>query len=146
MMKVKSVAPKAKVKGKSTAKVATPSISFLEILEVEEDDKARQMLSEALELIEEKGKSLSNKRTVEALIDYKKMVQNFIKEAVEYGLKVEEKRGFSRGGRGRSLRTVSSIDARLIELTEAILKQEKKHINILDKVGEIQGLLVNLYL
>lgn len=145
-MKVKGVASKSKLKSKSTKKVAVPSISFLEVLAVEEDDKARQMLGEMLEVIEEKGKSLSNKRTVEALIDYKKMVQNFIKEAVEYGLKVEEKRGFSRGGRGRSLRTVSNIDARLIELTEAILNQEKKHINILDKVGEIQGLLVNLYL
>lgn len=145
-MKVKSVTSKSKVKGKSTAKVETPSISFLEILDVKEDDKARQMLEEMLDLIEYKGKSLSDKRTVEALIDYKKMVQNFIKEAVEYGLKVEEKRGFSRGGRGRSLRTVSNIDVRLIELTEAILNQEKKHINILDKVGEIQGLLVNLYL
>lgn len=145
-MKVKSVAPKGKLKGNSTAKVATPSISFLEILEVKEDDKARKMLEEALELIEEKGKNLSDRRTVEALLDYKKMVQSFIKDAVEYGLKVEEKRGFSRGGRGRSLRTVSNIDVRLIELTEAIINQEKKHINILDKVGEIQGLLVNLYL
>jgi len=145
-MKVKGVAAKGKIKGKSTAKAATPSISFIEILEVKEDDKARKMLEEALELIEEKGKGLSDKRTVEALLDYKKMVQSFIKEAVEFGLKVEEKRGFSRGGRGRSLRTVSNIDARLIELTEAILSQEKKHINILDKVGEIQGLLVNLYL
>ena len=145
-MKVKGVASKGKVKGKSTAKIVSPSISFLEILEVKEDDKARKMLEEALDQIEEKGKGLSDRRTVEALQDYKKMVRNFIKEAVEYGLKVEEKRGFSRGGRGRSLRTVANIDARLIELTEAILSQEKKHINILDKVGEIQGLLVNLYL
>lgn len=145
-MKVKSVDSKSKVGAKSTKKVAAPSISFLEILEVKEDDKARKMLEEMLELIEEKGKNLSERRTVEALKDYKKMVQNFIKEAVEYGLKIEEKRGFSRGGRGRSLRTVSTIDARLIDLTEAILSQEKKRINILDKVGEIQGLLVNLYL
>ncbi len=145
-MKVNNISPKSKIKGKTTAKTESPSISFLEILEVKEDDKARQMLEEMLDVIEEKGKSLSNKRTVEALLDYKKMVKNFIKEAVEYGLKIEEKRGFSRGGRSRSLRMVASIDARLLELTEAILNQEKKHINILDKVGEIQGLLVNLYL
>lgn len=145
-MKVKSVTSKGKVASKTAPKIATPSISFLEILEVKEDDKAKIMLAEMLDLIEEKGKNLANKRTVEALLDYKKMVKNFIKEAVEYGLKVEEKRGFSRGGRGRSLRTVSNIDERLINLTNAILSQEKKQINILDKIGEIQGLLVNLYL
>lgn len=145
-MKVKSVSSKGTAKSKSTGKVEKPSISFMEILATKEDDKARMMLEEALEEIEAKGKKLADNRTVEALLDYKKMVQGFIKEAVEYGLKLDEKRGFSRGGRGRILRTVSNIDKKLIELTDAILNQEKKSINILERVGEIQGLLVNLYL
>ncbi|BEP28034.1 YaaR family protein [Helicovermis profundi] len=140
---------KAKGVGKNTkakAKKTVPSISFIEVLSAKEDDDAREKLEEILDVIEEKGKNLYEKRTVESLLDYKKMVKSFIEEAVEFGLKIEEKRGFSRGGRGRILRTVSNIDSKLTQLTDAILKKEKKQINLLEKIGEIQGLLVSIYL
>jgi len=122
------------------------SISFIEVLSLKSDEEARRKLEEILDIIEEKGKDLYEKRTIESLLEYKKMVKHFIEEAIEYGLKVEEKRGFRRTGRTRVLRTVSNIDKKLTQLTDAILQKEKKQINLLEKIGEIQGLLVSIYL
>ena len=42
------------------------------------------------------------------------------------------------------MRTVAEIDAKLVELTNLIIKREHKELGVLKKIGEIQGLLVNL--
>lgn len=123
-----------------------PRISFTEVLNVKEEDKQREVLEEILDAIKDKGRRLSENRTVESLYEYKKMVKDFVEDAVEYGLKISERRGFSRAGRSKIMRTVSSVDDKLLELTDIILKQETKQLNILKKVGEIEGLLINLFI
>ena len=128
------------------AKKETPAISFLDLLQEKDEDRQKRQLDELLKSVEEKGKRLGESRTVESLLEYKNMVKGFIEEAVAFGLKIEERRGFSRGGRSRVLRAVSAIDDKLLELTDLIINQEEKNLNILKKVGEIKGLLVNLYL
>lgn len=146
-VKINKTSSSAKISANSKASVSeAPKVSFLEILELKDDDRTKKHLEDLLQYVEEKGKKLSENRTVEALFEYKKMVKSFIEEAVEFGLKIDEKRGFSRGGRTRILKTVSAIDNKLLELTDVIMKQEEKNLNILKKVGEIKGLLVNIYL
>lgn len=148
-MKVKKVQG-ARATGKSnvTKRVEMPKITFTEILSnLEEDrDKSKELLDELLKDIESKGKKLIENRTVETLVEYREMIKGFVEEAVEQGYKVEERRGFSRSGRTRVMRTVKEIDKQLVELTNLILGQEKKQIRLLEKIGQIQGLLVNLTL
>ena len=122
-------------------------ITFREILEDQNDDeRRRQLLQALLDDVDDKGRELVENRTVESLFAYKNMVKSFIEEAVEYGLKVAEKRGYGRVGRNKVLKSVDSIDEKLLQLTDLVLQKETKHMNILGKVGEIKGLLVNLYL
>lgn len=40
---------------------------------------------------------------------------------------------------------VKEVDEKLLELTEVMMNQEKKAVNILGLIGEIKGLLINLY-
>jgi|LGOV01.1.fsa_nt_gb uncharacterized protein YaaR (DUF327 family) len=146
-MKVKKSSKVGKVNKLKNKKIPIEDgnrISFTEILASTEDDKMREALSEVLEKINKKGKELINKRTVENLLEYKKMVKNFVEEAVDFGLKVNARRGYGLSGRTKILRTVSTIDKRLIELTDIILKQEAKGMRLLEKVGQIEGLLVNI--
>lgn len=123
-----------------------PAIRFTEILAQKDYDRQKEELQKALDLIDEKGQRLIENRTVENLFEYKKLIKNFIEEVVKEGLELSEKRGFSRGGRAKVLRTVSEVDAKLVELTNLIIKREHKELNVLKKVGEIKGLLVNLLL
>jgi len=122
-----------------------PRLSFTEILENTEEDKMRQALNDILEEINKKGQELINKRTVENMLSYKKMVRDFVEDAVDFGLKVNARRGYGLSGRTKILRTVSTIDQRLVELTDIIIKQEKKGVSLLKKVGQIEGLLVNIF-
>lgn len=134
-----------KIKGSKKTIEETERISFTEILKVAEEDKMREELGKVLEEINQKGKDLINNRTVENLLEYKKMVKNFVEDAVDFGLKINARRGFGLSGRTKILRTVSTIDKRLVELTDIIIKQESKGVSLLKKVGQIQGLLVNIF-
>lgn len=134
-----------KVASKETER--SNKISFKELLDHAEDDsRQKEMLDEMMADIEEKGKDLTESRTVESLFEYKDMVKGFVEEAVNFGLRIEERRGLSRSTRSKVLRVVSAVDEKLLELTDIIIAQEESKIKILQKVGEIQGLLVNIYL
>lgn len=136
----------AQSKLKKTNKVQTNSgISFSQMLGDKEDDNTREELYERMEDIKNKGRELGDRKTVELLIEYKKMIKGFVEDAVEFGLRVEERRGLSRRGRSKVLKVVSTIDEKLLDLTNEILNKEKKQIKVLEKIGQIQGLLINLF-
>ncbi|MDA3128606.1 YaaR family protein [Aliibacillus thermotolerans] len=130
---------------KTKQEQVTSSVTFTEIINQRREEKAYERFTKMIEEIDHQGKLLAESRTVETLRKYKQLVKDFLEEAVEHGLKVEERRGFNRRGRTKLYKIVEEVDKKLIELTDAVLAQEKKRIDILDKVGEIQGLLVNVY-
>ncbi len=147
-MKIEKSKRLDKVESKKTKKTQdkiVSRLSFTEILENTEEEKMRQALNEILEEINKKGRELIDKRTVENLLAYKKMVRDFVEDAVDFGLKLNARRGYGLSGRTKILRTVSTIDQRLVELTDIIIKQEKKGVSLLKKVGQIEGLLVNIF-
>jgi len=121
-----------------------PKISFTEILAVKDYDKQKEELQKALDEIDKKGQALVENRTVENLYAYKDLIKGFIEETVVKGLEIRERRGFSKTGRTKVLRTIAEIDAKLVELTNLIIKREHKELNVLKAVGEIRGLLVNI--
>ncbi len=121
-----------------------PKISFTEILAFKDYDRQKEALQEALDEIDKKGQALVENRTVENLYIYKDLIKSFIEETVNEGFEIRERRGFSRTGRTKVMRTVAEIDAKLVELTNLIIKREHKELGVLKKIGEIQGLLVNL--
>ena len=143
-MKVNGVKRIGKTSMKKVKKV-DPAFGFDEILALTEEDNERQQLDEMLDDLRKKGRELSEKREIEVLVAYKEMVKSFIEEAVNFGLKVVERRGHGRAGRSKVMRMVSMIDEKMIALTEDMLVQEKSSIKLLSKIGEIEGLLLNIY-
>lgn len=68
-----------------------------------------------------------------------------MKEAVSYGMQLKQSHTWNRFGEGRRLKIVDTIDEKLVELTEDMLDEEKSSVDLLAKIGEIKGLLINLY-
>jgi len=132
---------------KPVQKTATKgAISFAQLLGDREDDQqSQEQLKQMLKEIEQKGRQLVESRTVETLLEYKEMITGFVREAVEFGLRVQERRGNSRTGRSKMMKVVATIDDKLLELTDLVLTQEKSQITLLEKIGQLHGLLVNLY-
>jgi len=91
------------------------------------------------------GEKLARYRTLRELVKYKRFIKSFIKETVNFGLDVSHSYTSNLNGNNRKLSIVKQIDENLIALTEAVIEQEKGSIDILDMIGEIKGLLINLY-
>lgn len=139
------------VKKVNTAKVEAKkikeesSISFRELMSTRRSEMDVERLNRLIEDIDDQGKILAQSLTVEDLRDYKKKVKEFMSEAVKYGLKVQQSRGFNRGGRMRMYKTVQKVDEKLLELADAVINKEEKGLKVLNLVGEIRGLLLDLY-
>lgn len=144
--KSSSVSHKSGSSTKATTTENSYKISFTEILAHKEHHKQKDNLEQALEEIDRIGDKLVENRTVEVLFEYKEMIKGFIEEVVDKGYGISERRTRSKTGRTKALKMITEIDGKLIELTNLILKREQKEINILNKVGEIKGLLVDLSL
>ncbi|OZI12141.1 hypothetical protein CEW92_08220 [Bacillaceae bacterium SAS-127] len=104
-------------------------------------DQIQRLLTD----IEGAGKRLAHSRTFQDLAKYKTLVRRFVRETVEFGMNLKNSHTWNQFGEGRKLKTVETIDEKLIELTEDVMNKEKKSVDLLGQIGEIKGLIINLY-
>jgi uncharacterized protein len=104
-----------------------------------------EQLNKLMSEIEGAGQRLSKSRTFKDLASYKKLVKDFIHEAVEFGLDLKQSHDWNYNGNSRTLHLVENVDKELLGLTKDMVDQEKDSIDILNKIGEIKGLLIDLY-
>lgn len=125
----------------------TDSSSFQKILLEKQTDSIKEHLDALLEEITKQGERLVRSRTLKDLHTYKQKIKTFLQEVVKNGLSLELSTSFSSmTSKERSLLIIKEIDTNLLELSEEILEKESNNISLLDKMGEIRGLLLDLYL
>lgn len=105
----------------------------------------QQEIQQLMKNITIQGDKLARFRSFKDLVKFKRMVKGFLKETVYNGLDLQKSLSFSMEGSNRNLAIVKKVDEKLIDLTEEIMNQEKKTVDLLGIIGEIKGLLVNLY-
>ncbi|KGR76550.1 YaaR family protein [Ureibacillus manganicus] len=106
----------------------------------------QEQLTRLLGDISSAGERVAKSRNLRELARFKMLIKRFLQEAVKYGLEMKQSHTWNRYGEGRRLKVVETIDEKLVELAEDLLNEEKETIDLLDKIGEIKGLLINLYM
>lgn len=144
-MDVQKVGKASLNKMEKKQQVATESVNFTEVMAKKRENALYDKFSNLAKDIENQGKVLSESRTVEDLKKYKKLVKSFMEEAVNNALQLENQRGFNRRGRTKIYKIVKEVDSKLIDLTNEVLNKQKNGLNILNLVGEVQGLIINIY-
>ena len=109
---------------------AKGTVSFKEVIGTRRADMTYERLSRKMQEIESQGKVLA---------------KDFMDDAVKSGLQLEERRGFSQRGSAKVYKLVKEVDQKLLELTNAVLDKEEKGLSLLGMIGEIQGMLINIY-
>ncbi|GEN84962.1 hypothetical protein SLU01_32740 [Sporosarcina luteola] len=92
------------------------------------------------------GDRLARSRNLRDMAKFKMLVRRFLQEAVDSGMGLKQSHTWNQYGEGRRLKIVQTIDEKLIELAEALLNDEQSSVELLGKIGEIKGLLINLYM
>jgi uncharacterized protein YaaR (DUF327 family) len=125
---------------------AAGGIKFHEIVQKQEDKMQLGQLQHLLEQIDAAGSRLARSRSFKDMARFKTLVRQFVKEAVEFGMYLKQSHSWNQYGEGRSLKIVETIDGRLVELAEEMRVKKEQPLDLLGKIGEIKGLLINLYM
>ena len=120
--------------------------SFANVMKKSQNKLYLDSLNQLMSRVDTQGQKLAKQRTLENLLDYKNLVKKFIGESLSSGLQLSEKQSFNQSGGMKTHQLVEVIDQKLIELHDEVLNNEKEGIDILRLVGEIKGLLINLYM
>ncbi len=126
-------------------KTDTPGSSFLDLMHDKKDNQRRDELDKMMGKIKDKGEELVESRNIELLVEYKKSVKDFVESAVDFAFEIVDRKGRSRIGRAKILKIVSQVDEELVKITEEFLAEERNKLNLLKKIGELGGLLTNIY-
>ncbi|CDQ21757.1 hypothetical protein SAMN05192559_11552 [Halobacillus karajensis] len=102
-------------------------------------------LNQLMKNITSQGERVARARSFRDLAKYKRLIKEFMKDSVQYGRKLKHSHSWNAYGQTRKLTIVESVDEKLAELTEAVMDQEKRTVVLLGLIGEIKGLLINLY-
>jgi uncharacterized protein YaaR (DUF327 family) len=94
--------------------------------------------------IEEQGKRLSQRAVYEELERYRSLIRRFLNDVVSNGYEYSRDNASGGRGRGRFFITVKTVDEKLTELAQAVLDSQETELEILSRVGELYGLIVDL--
>ncbi|WP_163527962.1 YaaR family protein [Halobacillus ihumii] len=119
--------------------------NFNQIVQTQTQQLQQDQLNKLLKSIAAQGERVARFRSFRDLAKYKRLVKDFVEESVQYGMNLKHSHSFDWQGHSRRLTIVESVDQKLAELTESVMDQERQSIDILGLIGEIKGLLINLY-
>lgn len=124
---------------------AAETKSFNKMVQSQTQNLKQQELQQLMKNITVQGDRVARFRSFRDLAKFKRMVKGFLQETVYNGLDLQKSHSFNVEGKSRQLAIVKEVDEKLLELTEEIMNQEKKTVDILGLIGEIKGLLINIY-
>lgn len=91
------------------------------------------------------GERIARHMDIRDMRKYREMIREFMNEVVFRSHKFSRENFLDRRGRHRVYGLIKLIDANLDELAQELMKDEKDHITILNKIGEIRGLLLDIF-
>ena len=110
-----------------------------------EEAELQARLQTPMEEITMQGEKLSKRRDVRDMKHYRGLVKEFLNEVVTHSHSFSRENFLDRKGRHRVYGIIRLVDENLDQLAQELMKDEKDNIAILNKIGEIQGLLLDIF-
>lgn len=109
-----------------------------------EDVGLQEKINALMNEISEQGKKITKKTDVRDMKKYRQLIKDFINEVVYRSHEFSRENFLDRKGRHRIYGIIRLIDKNLDDLAAALIDDEKDNISILNLVGEIRGLLLDI--
>ena len=140
--------PAASVPGEreTAGQAERPARAFGAELSKNMDDNYRERMAELLEKINSQGARLSQNPTYSELRSYRNMVRNFVGEAVNRSYLLESRLGWDNRGRQKMYSVIKKVDDELAMLTEDVRVGQERQLSIMERLGAIRGMLIDLYI
>ena len=143
-IKVTQVGQNVPVEPVQNTQPSDGSFKFMLASHVEEAE-LQARLQKLMEEITMQGERLSKRRDVKDMRHYRGLVKEFMNEVVTHSHSFSRENFLDRKGRHRVYGIIRLIDENLDQLAQELMKDEKDNLAILNKIGEIQGLLLDIF-
>lgn len=143
-IKVNQVQPVNQVEAKAPLSQADGTFKFTLVSNIEEQE-LQARLTLMMEEITQQGKKLSKHMDIRDMKRYRGLIKDFMNEIVNRSHKFSRENFLDRRGRHRVYGIIKLVDETLDELAVELIKDEKDHLLILNKIDEIRGMLLDIF-
>lgn len=109
------------------------------------DAELQAKVDALLQDITTQGKRIAEHMDIRDMKAYRTAVKELLNEVVYRSHKFSRENFLDRKGRHRVYGIIRLIDENLDELASELIKDEMDHLAILSKIGEIEGLLLDIF-
>lgn len=110
-----------------------------------EEQELQNALSSMMEEITRQGDKLAKHRDIKDMKRYRALIKDFLNEIVNRSHAFSRENFLDRKGRHRVYGIIRLIDENLDQLAQELVKDEQDNLAILSKIGEIRGLLLDIF-
>jgi uncharacterized protein YaaR (DUF327 family) len=112
--------------------------------DVSEEGIRELPLEELLDEVHESGEALIEAQSLEHVKRYRQAVRSFLDQVVKVMIGVEEQTSGTGVLKRKRFTQIKIIDGKLERLVAEVLRSQHRQLELLERVNEIQGLLVDL--
>lgn len=127
-----------------TAQSGDDTFKFMLVSNIAEQE-LQQKIGGLMSQIDEQGKKISKKKDIRDMRRYRELIKELLNEVIYRSHEFSRENFLDRRGRHRVYGIIRLVDKNLDELAEELMKDEQDNISILSKIGEIQGLLLDIF-
>ena len=142
-IRISGAAPTARAEQKPSGQRVTENDFYFTLKRLGDEGLASRLEKLVADVIAQ-GDRLSRHMDIRDMRVYRSMISEFIREIVTNSYRFTRENVLNRRGVHTTYTMVHRINRELDELAQELLKEEKDHMAILEKTGEIQGLLLDL--
>ncbi len=143
-IKVGNVSQPAPVEPVQNVQPTDGSFKFMLASHVE-GAELQARLQGLMEEITMQGERLYKRRDVRDMWHYRRLVKDFMNEVVTHSHSFSRENFLDRRGRHRVYGIIRLIDENLDQLAQELMKDEQDNLAILNTIGEIRGLLLDIF-
>lgn len=142
-IKINDIQTSSSVQQVKNTESTDSSFKFTLISNIEEKD-LQEKLGSMMEHITEQGEKIAKHMDIKDMRKYRELVKGFLNEVVNRSHKFSRENFLDRRGRHRVYGIVKLVDKNLDELAGELVKEEKNHLEIVGRIDDIRGLLLDI--
>jgi len=142
-IKVTDIKSATQIEAKAPVKSGDGLFKFTLVSNIEEKDLQRRLTS-MMQDITDQGDKIAKHMDIKDMKRYRELVKGFLNEVVNRSHEFSRENFLDKRGRHRVYGIVKLVDKNLGDLADELVKDEQDHLEIVGKIDDIRGLLLDV--
>ncbi|RKM53833.1 DUF327 family protein [Butyrivibrio sp. X503] len=143
-IKINNISPTTQIPEPEQVKDTAGDFKFVLTSKLEDTGLAER-LNMMMQDIVQQGQRISKRNDIKDMQRYRVLIKDFLNEVVSRSHEFSRENFLDRKGRHRVYGIIRQVDDELDALAQELVKDEKDNIGILAKIGQIEGLLLDIF-